>query len=146
EKSQRYTLTTRQPVDSALELILENRDKLENINLLFGSEERRQEVWKRLDAVEGITACSSMPYNLEIGGATTSKASALDALGEILGVKKEQIMACGDSSNDAAMLRHAGISIAMGNAEDEVKAEAMMVTKTNAEHGVAYAIHKLVLK
>ncbi|MBQ5796957.1 MAG: HAD family hydrolase, partial [Firmicutes bacterium] len=128
EKSQRYTLTTRQPVDSALELILENRDKLENINLLFGSEERRQEVWKRLDAVEGITACSSMPYNLEIGGATTSKASALDALGEILGVKKEQIMACGDSSNDAAMLRHAGISIAMGNAEDEVKAEAMMVT------------------
>ena len=146
EKSQRYTLTTRQPVESALALILENRDKLENINLLFGSEERRQEVWKRLDAVEGITACSSMPYNLEIGGATTSKASALDALGEILGVKKEQIMACGDSSNDAAMLRHAGISIAMGNAEDEVKAEAMMVTKTNAEHGVAYAIHKLVLK
>ena len=146
EKSQRYTLTTRQPVESALALILENRDKLENINLLFGSEDRRQEVWKRLDAVEGITACSSMPYNLEIGGATTSKAAALDALGEILGVKKEQIMACGDSSNDAAMLRHAGISIAMGNAEDEVKAEAMMVTKTNAEHGVAYAIHKLVLK
>ncbi|MBO5665979.1 MAG: Cof-type HAD-IIB family hydrolase, partial [Firmicutes bacterium] len=125
EKSQRYTLTTRQPVDSTLDLILENRDKLENINLLFGDEERRQQVWKRLDAVEGITACSSMAYNLEIGGATTSKAAALDALGEILGVKKEQIMACGDSSNDAAMLRHAGISIAMGNAEEEVKQEAM---------------------
>ena len=146
EKSQRYTLTTRQPVEDALALILENRDKLENINLLFGNEERRQQVWKRLDAVEGITACSSMPYNLEIGGATTSKAAALDALGEILGVTKEQIMACGDSSNDVAMLRHAGISVAMGNAEDAVKAEAVMVTKTNKDHGVAYAIQELVLK
>lgn len=146
EKSQRYTLTTRQPVEDTLALILENRDKLENINLLFGNEERRQQVWKRLDAVEGITACSSMPYNLEIGGATTSKAAALDALGEILGVTKEQIMACGDSSNDAAMLRHAGISVAMGNAEGEVKAESLMVTKTNKDHGVAYAIRELVLK
>ncbi|MBQ4576907.1 MAG: HAD family hydrolase [Firmicutes bacterium] len=146
EKSQRYTLTTRRPVEDTLALILENRDKLENINLLFGNEERRQQVWKRLDAVEGITACSSMPYNLEIGGATTSKAAALDALGEILGVTKEQIMACGDSSNDAAMLRHAGISVAMGNAEDEVKAESLMVTKTNKDHGVAYAIRELVLK
>ena len=146
EKSQCYTLTTRQPVEDTLALILENRDKLENINLLFGNEERRQQVWKRLDAVEGITACSSMPYNLEIGGATTSKAAALDALGEILGVTKEQIMACGDSSNDAAMLRHAGISVAMGNAEDEVKAESLMVTKTNKDHGVAYAIRELVLK
>jgi len=146
EKSQRYTLTTRQPVEDTLALILENRDKLENINLLFGNEERRQQVWKRLDAVEGITACSSMPYNLEIGGATTSKAAALDALGEILGETKEQIMACGDSSNDAAMLRHAGISVAMGNAEDEVKAESLMVTKTNKDHGVAYAIRELVLK
>ena len=96
--------------------------------------------------MEGITACSSMPYNLEIGGATTSKAAALDALGEILGVTKEQIMACGDSSNDVAMLRHAGISVAMGNAEDAVKAEAVMVTKTNKDHGVAYAIQELVLK
>ena len=55
-------------------------------------------------------------------------------------------MACGDSSNDAAMLRHAGISVAMGNAEDSVKSEAMMVTKSNAEHGVAYAIRQLVLR
>lgn len=146
EKSQRYTLTTRQPVDDALQLILENRNKLENINLMFGDEGRRQELWKRLAQVEGITVCSSMPYNLEIGGANTSKATALDALGAILGVDKSQIMACGDSSNDVAMLRHAGVSIAMGNAEDSVKAESMMVTKTNAEHGVAYAIEQLVLK
>jgi len=146
EKSQRYTLSTRQPVEDALALILENRDKLENINLMFGDEDRRQEVWKRLNGVEGITACSSMPYNLEIGGPNTSKAAALDALAAILKVDKSQIMACGDSSNDAAMLRHAGISVAMGNAEAEVKAESLMVTKTNAEHGVAYAIRELVLK
>jgi len=145
EKSQRYTLTTRTPVDDALRLILENRSRLENINLMFGDEQRRQEVWRRLDAVDGLTVCSSMPYNLEIGGAHTSKAAALDALAGILGVSRGQIMACGDSSNDMAMLRHAGISVAMGNAEDSVKEAAMMVTRSNAEHGVAYAIRKLVL-
>ena len=145
EKSQRYTLSTRQPVDDVLQLIKENRHRLENINLMFGDEERRQQVWKRLAAVEGLTVCNSMPYNLEIGGAHTSKAAALDVLAEILNVRRSEIMACGDSSNDVAMLCHAGISVAMGNAEDSVKEAAMMVTKSNREHGVAYAIEQLVL-
>lgn len=145
EKSRRYTLSTRKPVDDVLQLIMEKKHKLENINLMFGDEGRRREVWKKLEDIKGLTVCSSMPYNLEIGGPNTSKAAALDVLAGRLGVRREQIMACGDSSNDIAMLRHAGISVAMENAEDSVKDAAMMVTESNANHGVAYAIQKLVL-
>lgn len=146
EKSKHYVLSTRIAVEDATQLLLDNRDCLENINLIFGDLKQRQAVWEHLKTVDGITVCSSMPYNLEIGGAHTSKAAALSHLAELLGVKREQILACGDSSNDVEMLRYAGVSAAMGNAEEIVKAQADMVTKTNAENGVAYAVSRLVLE
>lgn len=54
-------------------------------------------------------------------------------------------MACGDSSNDAAMLRAAGFAVAMGNATEEIKALADAVTDTNDADGVAKAIETYVL-
>ena len=47
-----------------------------------------------------------------------------------------ETMAVGDGGNDIAMLRHAGIGVAMGNASDEVKACADMVTETVDEDGI----------
>lgn len=46
-------------------------------------------------------------------------------------------MAVGDGGNDIAMLRHAGIGVAMGNASDEVKSNADFVTGSVDENGVA---------
>ena len=43
------------------------------------------------------------------------------------------------------MLRDAGFSVAMGNADDETKRLADFVTKTNEEDGIAYAVEKFVL-
>lgn len=54
-------------------------------------------------------------------------------------------MACGDSSNDAAMLRAAGFSVAMGNATPDIQALADVITDTNDEDGVAKAIEQYVL-
>jgi len=53
-------------------------------------------------------------------------------------------MACGDSLNDLAMIREAGIGVAMGNAQESVKEAADWVTGRNTDHGVAQAIHKLL--
>ena len=44
------------------------------------------------------------------------------------------------------MLKVAGVSIAMGNAEEEVKNICDYVTLTNDESGVAYALEKYILK
>ena len=53
-------------------------------------------------------------------------------------------MACGDSSNDLDMIKAAGIGVAMGNADKEIKAAADFITKTNEEDGVAYAIKTFI--
>ena len=54
-------------------------------------------------------------------------------------------MACGDSSNDLAMIQKAGLGVAMGNAGEDVKQAADYITLTNNEDGVAAAIEKFVL-
>lgn len=54
-----------------------------------------------------------------------------------------QVIAFGDAESDMDFLRMAGIGVAMGNANDNVKACADWVTKTADEAGVAFAIHQL---
>jgi len=73
-----------------------------------------------------------------------SKASALQALSQTLGYRRDQVMALGDANNDLEMLRFAGYSVAMGNGNAAVKEIADFITLTNDEDGVAHAIHKLI--
>ena len=54
-----------------------------------------------------------------------------------------QVVAVGDDVNDIPMLRAAGLSFAMGNASEEVKAAASAVTGRNDEHGVAQALRSV---
>lgn len=64
---------------------------------------------------------------------------------ESLGYTMEEVMVFGDSLNDFSMLEmDFGATVAMENADPEVKAVAKYVTKSNAEHGVAYVIEKLL--
>ena len=58
----------------------------------------------------------------------------------------KQVMACGDSGNDLAMIQAAGYGIAMGNATPDVLAAARYVTDDNNHDGVAKAIETYVLK
>ncbi|HIC88105.1 MAG TPA: HAD family phosphatase [Anaerolineae bacterium] len=62
------------------------------------------------------------------------------------GISPDQIMAIGDHTNDLEMLQAVGWPVAMGNAEEEVKAVARWVTSSNAEIGVAQALHRWVLE
>lgn len=58
---------------------------------------------------------------------------------ELLGGKKEDIVVFGDGHNDYSMMKQAPISIAMGNAIDELKEIATFVTKSNKDDGIEYA-------
>lgn len=77
---------------------------------------------------------------MELTNRTATKGNALLKLGELFGIPREQIMAIGDSGNDYAMLKAAGIGVAMENAEKEVLEAADFITKSNEEDGVAYAV------
>ena len=52
----------------------------------------------------------------------------------------------GDMANDVLMFALSGLSIAMGQADEEVKRAARRVTTSNAEEGFAEAIERYVLK
>ncbi len=140
-----YVLATRRPVDDLLGFILENKDHIENVNVNFEFQEDRQMMREKMLQIPNTTLTTAFDNNLEMGGATTSKASALLELERLLGVKPEEMMAVGDSPNDMAMMKLAGLPVAMGNAKDEVKEIAEYVTDTNKNDGVAKAVRKFVL-
>jgi hydroxymethylpyrimidine pyrophosphatase-like HAD family hydrolase len=61
-----------------------------------------------------------------------------------LGISPQAIATIGDMSNDLAMFDKSGLSFAMGNATDEVKARATRVTDTNDNDGFAKAIERII--
>ena len=67
-------------------------------------------------------------------------AVGIDKIIEHYGISLHETMAFGDGGNDMAMLRHAGIGVAMGNAGDEVKEAADYVTDSVDDDGVMNAL------
>lgn len=80
----------------------------------------------------------------EFSNIEATKGNAVRFLAEKWGIKKEEIMACGDNDNDIEMLLAAGVKIAMGNATDALKNVADFVTKSVDEDGVPYAVSKYI--
>ncbi|QNK56187.1 Cof-type HAD-IIB family hydrolase [Paenibacillus sp. PAMC21692] len=87
---------------------------------------------------------NSSPHNIELNPLGVSKASALRELCALLGIEMGQVIAAGDSLNDIAAIREAGLGVAMGNAQQVVKEAADAVTLTNDENGVAEIIKKYI--
>jgi len=97
------------------------------------------------DFRDRYTIMKSRPNLLEILPKTVDKGKGLALLAEELNLDVSEIMAIGDQENDLAMIQYAGVGVAMDNATDEVKKYADVVTRSNEEDGVAYAIDQYVL-
>lgn len=87
----------------------------------------------------------SEPYFMEITPPGIEKASSLKKLCEILSIRREGLMACGDGLNDISMLRFSGLAIAMGNAYEETKKYADYISASNEDDGVAEAISRFIV-
>lgn len=74
-----------------------------------------------------------------------TKATGILRLLEHLGVPIENSYAFGDGKNDIEMLGTVGCGIAMGNASDEVKQHAKVVTACVEHDGVATGVEKYIL-
>ena len=75
---------------------------------------------------------------------SVSKGNALEHLTAHVGIALEDVMAVGDNYNDISMLEKVGASVAVGNAEDEVKEICKYQSLSNDERGVAHIIHKML--
>lgn len=143
--SAKYILRTRKPVDNIFEFWKEHAAEIENVNVQFEFQEDRYRMKDILSRFDKITLTSSTHHNLEVGGATTSKAAALKEVCRMMNLNMENVMAFGDSPNDSAMIKAAGIGIAMGNSTEDVLEIADAVAPTNDEEGVAYTVRMLLL-
>jgi Cof subfamily protein (haloacid dehalogenase superfamily) len=90
-------------------------------------------------------AARSQRYYLDITAVLANKGEALATLAERLGIELANTAVLGDGGNDVAMFKRAGFSVAMGQGEQVVREQADAVTASNAEDGVAQAIHQLIL-
>lgn len=103
------------------------------------------ELKQRLEQNKEIAVASSFPTNLEITDVKAQKGPVLKEYIESLGYTMDEVMALGDSLNDLSMIEmDFGVTVAMANAEPEVKDAAKYITKSNTEFGVAYAIDRLL--
>ena len=84
------------------------------------------------------------PAFTDIVAAGNSKAAGMEAICRHFGIKQEETLAFGDGGNDIEMLQWAGIGVAMGNAADEVKAVADMVTTDVDNEGIENAVNRLL--
>ena len=82
----------------------------------------------------------SKPTYLEIANKAASKSQAIAFMADTFGVSIADTVAFGDNYNDLDMLRAAGYSIAMGNAPDDIKAQADYVTADNDQDGLAQVL------
>lgn len=78
----------------------------------------------------------SEPFYIEIMPKGVDKASSIAQMLPKLGIAQEDVVACGDGFNDITMIRYAGVGVAMGNAQDALKAEADVITDTNDNDGL----------
>jgi Cof subfamily protein (haloacid dehalogenase superfamily) len=100
--------------------------------------------WKKRLAGE-LDVFRSEIYFLEVVPPFIDKANTLSVLLEKLGLESENVIAIGDGVCDVTMIQSAGLGIAMGNAQESVKACADYVTLTNDEDGVAVAVEKIII-
>ncbi len=87
----------------------------------------------------------SEPYFIEITTKGVDKAESVARLLDVLGMKREQCICCGDGFNDRTMVEYAGIGVAMGNAQDVVKEAADYVTASCDEDGIVEVIKRFIL-
>ncbi|SEL19450.1 hypothetical protein SAMN04488700_1268 [Carnobacterium iners] len=87
-----------------------------------------------------LAITASFVNNIEINHVKAQKGLALVRAAQALDIHTDDIMALGDNYNDVSMLKVAGYSVAVENAEEGVKAHAKYLTSTNSENGVAESI------
>lgn len=101
---------------------------------------------KILEKDPALLISQTDPHNLEIYSAKAGKGNALMHLTEILGIEAKTAIAVGDSTNDATMVKAAGLGLAVENAVPELKEVADAVICDHREHIAKYILDNYISK
>lgn len=118
----------------------------EKINLFFNkpfTNTKEKSLKNELATIDSIKIVSGGIKNIEITDSSVSKASALDYLFKLINIDKKNAVSFGDSENDLDLIKYVSYGIAMANSDENVKANAYFITKSNDEDGIDFALRKL---
>ncbi|MGN0355070.1 MAG: Cof-type HAD-IIB family hydrolase [Muricoprocola sp.] len=133
-------------VPNAFEEIKKNNGNIEKICLFHTSVEEREKTMEALLKEKlPLTYAKAEISSLEITPLDMDKSKGLEFLSETLGIPVEEMIMVGDADNDLPALKKAGLAVAMGNANEHVKAIAHVQVADNNHHGCAEAIYKYLL-
>lgn len=83
--------------------------------------------------------------HLEINLKGVNKGSGVKFLAEAFKIDRKDVICIGDGHNDVSMLKYAGLGIAMGNADERIKAHADYITVANTENGLLKIVNEFVV-
>ena len=112
------------------------------INLYFRNTEDRERGYRELQNLP-LDFAYAEGTSLEMNASGVTKASGLKILADHLGIGMTEVIGMGDAENDTQMLRSVGCSVAMGNADERIRAICDLVTDDNDHNGVGKAIRRL---
>lgn len=127
--------------------IFSHRTELDSIEIICTDHDLRKTLWKMIaNAADSVFITSSSENFIEFMNAGATKSNALCFIGKSLGIKPQNICACGNADNDADMIKLAGLGAAVKNASALCLEYADVVVPSNDDDGVAELIDFLISK
>lgn len=142
EQTVRYVKSTRYPVVSIVDFILEHDRELDCIDLVVGSMAVKEKMMEAMASIPDIYLTTSVPRLVELSHRDCGKHRGLQFLSELLDISPSQVVAFGNADNDADMLRWAGCGIAVANGSPRCLDAADLITDHYLSEGVASALEK----
>ncbi len=141
-----YFISNRSPVEDLPGMLRAGKiPYVEKATFSFDDMQLRTKAFELMKDETGLSIVAGSPFNMEISQENATKGKALTALAKALGIEMKNVMAVGDTGNDVSMIEAAGLGVAMGNADAQIRALADIVTATNDEDGAAMAIERFAL-
>jgi len=131
-------------VDNIYDYYDKNPVEIEKINVYHTTPEGREQSRERLKKLD-LELVNAEAGSLECSAGSVTKGLALGKLCDFLGIPLRQAIAVGDADNDMSALKIAGLSVAMGNANENVKGICDVIVSDCDHDGCAEAIQKYLL-
>jgi hypothetical protein len=148
ESVKNYIKNSRINLESIKDFYLQNNPSVQKITLNFryinGKYKNKEKLRKELEKNPLLSCVTGGANNLEITSSLATKGECIRFLSKYCGIPVSEIMSIGDTENDLSMLSATGYSVAMGNADDNVKALCDYITDTNENNGAAKAIERII--
>jgi len=133
-------------MDNLIEEFLKAPFEVGKVNFYTRTPEERNLIFKKIiDANLEVETAYAETTSIEISSKNTDKSVGLEKLCEHLNISIKDTIAVGDADNDIGIFKKAGLKIAMGNANKNIKALADVIVNDCDNGGCSQAVYNYLL-